>query len=322
MRVVLLAVLLAGCASVGPTVDDVSEPASIDRIAAYATHAEGCQTTAVFFLVEEWQVIPYLPLGFRPQDLAQFYYNNPTTSSDIPVYMAVSKCDTFTMDGTAAGGVRENGTLELGYMGIYVEAPNLAGSFAEADVPHNFYALSFLAPGADRGDDPATVASRLAEPYGWEWTQANLSLEMTAHVERQPIMDENRTDGIAAPDAVEVLRSSGGATQGDEVVFSFESATFFPHAFEEKPTLRFWHVGPYGLGFMEFELPYKTVSAGPLSDCYVAPNSRLAELITADGGGGECNPLASSSLIDTFSLSFDDHVLDGRLRHLEDAWLV
>ncbi len=313
---VLVSILFAGCTSVGPA-EPVSDAAEVQqRIGAWNTAAKGCQTTSVFFLVDEWRVHEFLPLGFAPQDLSQFYYNTPVTSSKIPVFVAISQCDELTMDASASGGPVHEGSLDLGYIGIYVQPPAVAGRFAEAPADHNFYALTFLAPGPEAANESSYMPVDATQPYGWSWSPAELELHLNQVVDRTTIIgDENLTRGLAVPDAVEVVGSSISVRMDGEDVYAFRAGAFFPHPFREAPSLRFWHVGPHGTGFMEFDVPFKTVAAGPLERCTMASGSTLAHVLYDDGevDGRPC------ALIDSFALVFSEHQLEGRFRHLEGA---
>ncbi len=307
MRVAVLAVLLAGCASVGPAALDEA-PIVQERPQFFDISAQGCKTTTVFFLADVDIAYKSLPAGFHTRDLSAFVYSNtPATSDRVPIFVALSTCDAFGMQRN--DGTPFNGSLNLGYVGVYVQPPNIAGSRADEPADHDFYTVAFMAP---EGNSTDAVPRAASASLDWTWLPSSVDLVTESHASQ----GVPGPSVIGAPDRVEAMTSQGSINGADGAIFGFSGSSFFPQAFAEPPLLRFWHDGPHGLGFMEFQLPQRTVAAGPLESCSIAPDSIVARTLGFDGDHSPCG------LTDSFALMFDTHVLAGTMRHLEGVHLV
>lgn len=260
--------------------------------------AQGCQTTAAFFLVEYHQADRFLPPAFQPRDLAAFLYYTPVTSGKVPAFVALSTCEEMRFEGQDA----REGTLQITYVGFFVEPPGLGSAYAAQPADYDFYTVAYLGP--DQG--PAAVPFAVTDAYGWRNEPAEVTLDVQAHAST----DIPRLDP-PAPDRAEALTSSGQVVQDGEPVFSFDAQAFFPQTFEAPPKLRFWHEGPGGLGWLEFALPMQTVATGPLGGCTIGQDSIVMDVIGHGGDANLCGPF------DSFALVFARHDLTGRLHHLE-----
>ncbi len=328
VRAVLLVliVMMAGCASLqqGPFTTGSPVDALPDQWRVAAT---GCFTSTSFFLVEPSQANPYLPQGFHAGDLSEFLYDTPVTSSKVPAFVATSTCSRFNMTaddrpdacttygiGTGTDG-RCEGALEVAYLGFFIEAPQFRSAYANEPADFNFYVVAFLTP---LGDAPEhlQVSSNVAALYGWNQQDARIQVSVENHTRPAPSGHpaiNDLAEGRPVPNHADALSSRGSVELQGANAFAFEAHAFFPQPFETAPSLRFWQEGSSGIGFMEFALPSKTVMAGPIEACAIAPGTIIHEVIgprQEDHGDTPCG------LLDSFALVFDEHELTGYLHQI------
>lgn len=299
----------------------LSDPVGLP--AQWDVEGSGCLTVASFFLVNETRTHPYLPPGFFAGDLSEFLYNTPVTSAKVPAFVAASTCQHFNVTELESQ-TQANGALELVYVGFFIRAPEFSSAYANRPSDYNFYAVSFLTPLAS-GTDATRVPSDMVGAYGWNQSEAQVTVSVTNHTGPAPSshpLVSALTRGTYAPDQVEYLGGHGTVTQGGQQTFTFEADAFFPQAFAEEPRLRFWQAAPAGIGFMEFELPQRTVMAGPLRECAMLPGTLIHDIAAdrQDASTGTPADEAVCGLLDSFALVFDEHALAGRFHHLDGVF--
>ncbi len=307
--------LLAGCA--GTPLDLPSGQETFTGLPVkWAVDAEGCFTTATFFLVDQNRTREYLPPGFHAGDLSGFLYHTAVTSGRVPAFVATSTCERFNATNPETSELRE-GSLEIVYLGFYVLPPEFSRAYANKPSDYNFYVVSYVAP-LRGGADGTEVPVDIVKMYGWAHKDGELTMQVERHAGEapsgHPLLSET-TKGTAAPDQAEVLSGEGVVRMDGASAFEFSARAFFPQAFEEPPSLRFWQAAPPGIGFLEFGLGNRTVMAGPLDRCVVAPNNIIADIVGVHGGGeADGRPCGAT---DSFALVFDRHSLQGQFHHME-----
>lgn len=315
-------ILLAGCASTSVSLP-AAAPGTSGLPAQWDVEAGDCRTAASFFLVEESRAHPYLPPGFYAGDLSGFLYNTPVTSAKVPAFVAASTCRTFNVTEPESGA-RHNGALEVVYVGFFIQPPQFVSAYANRPTDYNFYAITFLTP-LDSGPPETRVSSDVVGPYGWNQTTARAELYVETKLEGVPRGGQtwdNLTRGTIIPDSADHVIALGNVTMDGEMVYSFRADAFYPQAFPTEPRLRFWQAAPQGIGFMEFNLPRRTVMAGPLEKCVMAPGTIIHDIAAdrAAGPNGTAPEDAPCGLFDSFALAFDSHDLVGRFHHLHGVF--